>query len=140
VRAPARWQVVIPAGAGGAKIGQLLADAGVIKSAGAYRDAAAANAKSTKVQPGTYTLKKQMSAAAALDMLLDPKSRKRNRVSSRRARPPRRSSPWSPKATKIPLAELQAAARSGKALGLPGYADGKARGSSTRRPTTSSRA
>jgi UPF0755 protein len=121
-------EVVIPAGAGGAKIGQLLADAGVIKSAGAYRDAAAANAKSTKVQPGTYTLKKQMSAAAALDMLLDPKSRKRNRVLVPEGKTTKEILALVAKATKIPLAELQAAARSGKALGLPGYADGKAEG------------
>jgi UPF0755 protein len=120
--------VVIPPGAGGAKIGQLLAAAGVIKSASAYREAAAANEKSTKVQPGTYTLRREMKAATALDMLLDPKNRQRHRVVIAEGLTTKQILAEVAKKTKIPMAELQAAAKSGKALGLPSYADGKAEG------------
>ncbi|WP_103063372.1 endolytic transglycosylase MltG [Actinomyces qiguomingii] len=67
--------VTIPDGATGADIGQILADADVVATAGAFRDAYAANSKSGNIQAGTYTLKKHMSAANAVALLLDPSSR-----------------------------------------------------------------
>ncbi|MFI1202258.1 endolytic transglycosylase MltG [Streptomyces sp. BHT-5-2] len=69
-------QVEIPDGVPISQMGTILARDGVIKSAGAFTEAAAADdKKSRSLQPGTYTLRKQMSAAAALDLMLDPKSR-----------------------------------------------------------------
>ena len=52
----------------------------VVASAGAFRTAAAQDTRSRSVQPGFYRLRQQMSAAAALDLLLDPASRARSRV------------------------------------------------------------
>lgn len=64
-------------GESGAQIAQSLVKQDVIKSVDAFNTAAAANSKSASIQPGTYRLKSQMSAASALSALLD----KQNRVS-----------------------------------------------------------
>jgi UPF0755 protein len=56
-------------------IGSTLQKAGVVKSEQAFVDAANANSDSQGIQPGTYTLRRHMSAKSALALLLDPKSR-----------------------------------------------------------------
>lgn len=68
-------QVKIPSGASGRTIARVLAAAGVVKTEVAFIDAAKKDPRSTAVQPGTYALRDKMSAAAALGLLLDPKSR-----------------------------------------------------------------
>jgi len=68
-------QIKIPDGASGRTIARLLTTAGVVKTESAYLDAANGDKRSLSVQPGTYGLRKQMSGAAALSLLLDPKSR-----------------------------------------------------------------
>ncbi|MDY3677772.1 MAG: endolytic transglycosylase MltG [Actinomyces urogenitalis] len=67
--------VTIPEGASGGEIGQILKDAGVVATVGAFTDAYAANSNASKIQAGTYTLRLQMSAANAVAALLDPASR-----------------------------------------------------------------
>lgn len=67
--------VEIPAGAGGGQIGQILADADVVASAEAFATLAAADPRSTGIQPGTYSMAQQMSSSAALERLVDPASR-----------------------------------------------------------------
>ncbi|WP_172120085.1 endolytic transglycosylase MltG [Actinomyces faecalis] len=67
--------VTIPEGASGSEIGQILKDAGVVATVGAFTDAYAANSNASKIQAGTYTLRLQMSAANAVAALLDPASR-----------------------------------------------------------------
>ncbi|WEB43678.1 endolytic transglycosylase MltG [Streptomyces yunnanensis] len=68
-------QVDIPDGVPLSEMGTILARDGVIKSAGAFTEAARDNKKAQSLQPGTYSLRKQMSAASAIDLMLDPKSR-----------------------------------------------------------------
>ncbi|MFI9048939.1 endolytic transglycosylase MltG [Streptomyces sp. NPDC053427] len=69
-------QVEIPDGSLASDMGEILAKKGVIKSAKAFSDAASEDdKKSRSLQPGTYSLHKHMSAAAAMEMMLDPKSR-----------------------------------------------------------------
>ncbi|MFG2402267.1 endolytic transglycosylase MltG [Streptomyces lydicus] len=68
-------QVDIPDGSPISNMGEILAKNGVIKSAGAFNEAAGENKKSGLLQPGTYSLRKHMSAAAAMELMLDPKSR-----------------------------------------------------------------
>ncbi|MFF4659913.1 endolytic transglycosylase MltG [Streptomyces sp. NPDC001381] len=63
--------VQIPEGAGGAAIGRLLKDAGVVKSVDAFVSAATNNPDGDKIQAGAYILKKEMSAKAAVEMMLD---------------------------------------------------------------------
>lgn len=66
--------VEIPKGASGAEIGRRLKDAGVVKSVDAFVAAQVQNPDSGSIQAGAYLLKKQMSAASAVEMMLDPKS------------------------------------------------------------------
>ncbi|MEV5516823.1 endolytic transglycosylase MltG [Streptomyces flaveolus] len=67
--------VTIPEGAGGATIGQELKRQGVVKSVDAFISAQQSNPNGKSIQDGVYTLQKEMSAASAVQMLLDPKSR-----------------------------------------------------------------
>ncbi|MFG3006247.1 endolytic transglycosylase MltG [Streptomyces calvus] len=67
--------VEIPKGALGYKIGQVLKDAGVVKSVDAFVAAQQSNPQGKTIQDGVYTLEKQMSAASAVDLMLSPKSR-----------------------------------------------------------------
>ncbi|MFC5199713.1 endolytic transglycosylase MltG [Streptomyces kaempferi] len=66
--------VNIPKGAGGFAIAQALKQAGVIKSVDAFVSAQQTNPDGTKIQAGAYLLKKEMSAASAVKLMLDPKS------------------------------------------------------------------
>ncbi|MER7788676.1 endolytic transglycosylase MltG [Streptomyces sp. NPDC097640] len=66
--------VEIPAEASVTAMGNILKDKGVVKSTGAFIEAADANPKGGSIQPGSYTLRKQMSAAAAVKLMIDPAS------------------------------------------------------------------
>jgi UPF0755 protein len=67
--------VIIPGGASASQIASILNSDGVVASAGAFTDAANANANSKNIQPGSYVLKKHMSAKSAIVALLNPASR-----------------------------------------------------------------
>jgi UPF0755 protein len=101
---------------------------GVVKSEKAFRDVAKSDGRSAGIQPGKYKLRKQMSAASALDLLLDPGSR----VVTKFTLPEGLSVAEALKiiSTKsgTPLATMQAAARNTAALGLPPYAKGHLEG------------
>ncbi|MFD8424871.1 endolytic transglycosylase MltG [Streptomyces sp. NPDC059668] len=66
--------VNIPKGAGGFAIAQALKEKGVIKSVDAFVSAQQTNPDGTKIQAGAYLLRKEMSAASAVKLMLDPKS------------------------------------------------------------------
>ncbi|PRY61448.1 UPF0755 protein [Knoellia remsis] len=113
----------------GEAIATALRDAGVVKTRSAYLEASAADPElSAKIQPGTYTLKKEMKASEAFGFLANPD----NRTVARAVIPeglwvseiiPRLS-----KATTIPVADYEAALKDPEALGLPSAADGKVEG------------
>ncbi|AUG75968.1 hypothetical protein CFP65_1051 [Kitasatospora sp. MMS16-BH015] len=65
-------QVSVAQGASLTQIGQALVKNGVVASTRAFTEAAAHSAAGTRIQPGVYQLKQQMSAANALNVLLDP--------------------------------------------------------------------
>ncbi|GAA2414433.1 endolytic transglycosylase MltG [Streptomyces coeruleofuscus] len=67
--------VEIPEGALGYKIGQVLKDAGVVKSVDAFVAAQQGNPEGKSIQDGVYTLQKQMSADSAVELMLSPESR-----------------------------------------------------------------
>ncbi|MFH8801533.1 endolytic transglycosylase MltG [Streptomyces sp. NPDC017936] len=66
--------VEVPKGAGGAEIGRVLKEAGVVKSVDAFVSAFTSNPEGDRIQAGAYILKKEMSASSAVEMMLDPKS------------------------------------------------------------------
>ncbi|MEU9152099.1 endolytic transglycosylase MltG [Streptomyces sp. NPDC048417] len=67
--------VEIPKGAGGYDIGRRLKEAGVVKSVDAFVAAQSQNPDGKTIQAGAYLLKKEMSAASAVQLMLDPKSK-----------------------------------------------------------------
>ena len=105
-----------------------LAEMGVVKSAAAFRKVAANDEDAAKLQPGYYQLHERMSAAAALDLLLDPSSRLRGRATIPEGSTVQQVLAILAKNTEVPAADLQAAAKNPAALGLPPYANGKLEG------------
>jgi UPF0755 protein len=108
-------------------IGQTLTQAGVVKSVKAYADAAKANPHGNDVQPGSYKLARQMRARDALSALLatDAAGNLVNKISFRVTVPEGTISTVAfaliSKATKIPVADFQAAAKDPIALGVPDW-------------------
>lgn len=103
-------------------VARTLAKAGVVKSPKAFVSVAQNDPRSTTLQPGTYRLRKQMKASVALDLLFDPLSRLRSRVTLPEGLSVAQSLDRIFGATGIPLAELRAAAKDTTELGLPAYA------------------
>ncbi|MBG0831279.1 endolytic transglycosylase MltG [Planomonospora sp. ID67723] len=99
----------------------------VVKSADAFVDAIAAAGKSGSLHPGVYTLRKQMSAAAAVEML-DPSKQLLERVTLKEGLRLSDTLATLAKATGKPLKEFEQAAKDTSALGLPDYAKGRLEG------------
>ncbi|MGD3108607.1 endolytic transglycosylase MltG [Streptomyces sp. YGL11-2] len=115
-------QVVIPDGVPLSEMGAILAKDDVIKSAGAFTEAADNNKASRSLQPGTYSLRKQMSAAAAIDLMLDPKSR--NGLTIREGLRASAVYEMIDKKLKLKAGTTKEVAKSqAKNLGLPSWAD-----------------
>lgn len=120
--------VTIPADANGRAIGETLEKAGVIKSAGAFVDAAREDSRAQSIQPGSYLMAEHQPAKAAIDYLANP----RNRVVKRVTVPEgmRASEVYAvlSKASGLPVADYQKAAKDTAALALPSSAKGNVEG------------
>lgn len=69
-------EVEITSGMAGSQIGETLVEAGVVKSTSSFTSVAQSQPdKASAIQPGTYSMRKEMSASSAFDRLLDPKAR-----------------------------------------------------------------
>jgi UPF0755 protein len=115
-------------GDSGLTIAEGLVKADVVKSSKAYLDAAKSDPKSTGIQPGTYQLKKQMSAQEALAVLIDPKHRITTDVTIREGLWASEVYDALSKQTGLPVADYEKAAKDGAALGLPDSAKGNVEG------------
>lgn len=105
-----------------------LAAAGVVKTAGAFQRAAAADQRSLTIQPGLYRLHRHMSAAAALALMLDPTSLIENRVAIPEGSTAKEILALVASGAGISAAQLTAALHNPAALGLPSYANGRPEG------------
>lgn len=127
---PGSGSVVIEVHSGDSSsvIGETLEQAGVVKSANAFTDAARSDERSRGIQVGYYQLKKQMKASAALAVLVNPK----NLVQATVVVPEGFRVKDVVKAivakTDITKAQLMAALAKPAALGLPASAGGKVEG------------
>ncbi len=117
-------QVVVNDGDTGRAIGATLEKAGVVKTSKAFLDAAAADSRSAAIQPGSYTMKKEMSAKGALAILIDTANRTVPRVTIREGLWKNEIFAALSEGTGVPVADYQAAAKDPGALGLPAYAKG----------------
>ncbi|WP_016905491.1 endolytic transglycosylase MltG [Streptomyces xiaopingdaonensis] len=118
-------QVEIPDGAVLSDMGRLLTKEDVVKSSGAFVEAAEADEKAQAIQPGTYTLRKRMSGEAAVAMMLDPQSQNGFIV----AEGLRASKIYQLVDEKLEVSKgtTKKAANSGD-IGLPSWAEGKPEG------------
>ncbi|WP_433294980.1 endolytic transglycosylase MltG [Actinoplanes sp. CA-030573] len=103
------------------EIGNTLVDSDVVKSTKAFVNAADANPKGKNIQSGTYNLRKQMSAKNAVTALLDPKARITSGVTIKEGQTALQIYATLSKATKIPIADFQEAAKEPKALGIQDF-------------------
>jgi UPF0755 protein len=120
--------VVVERGDTASEIARTLQNAGVVKTAKAFVAAARTSPESASIQPGSYQLRKQMSAADALALLLDPASRQTAGVTIREGLRLDETLDELVKRTGIPLADYRRALANPAAIGLPSYAKGKAEG------------
>ncbi|MBV9293304.1 MAG: endolytic transglycosylase MltG [Frankiales bacterium] len=102
-------------------IGQTLVHDGVVRSVGAFTDAANGT---TAIGPGLYRLRHQMKASLAVSLLLDPKSLVQSRVTIPEGRRLRDILSTIAQNTQISLSSLQAAAKQPQALGVPSWGSG----------------
>jgi UPF0755 protein len=109
-------------------IARTLVNADVIASEPPFVKAANAHADATNVQPGVYTLHKEMSGEAALALLLDTKDSLLSRLTLPEGLTAATTLAKIAASTHTPLAALKAAAADPVAIGLPAYAHGKVEG------------
>jgi peptidoglycan lytic transglycosylase G len=121
-------KVTIANGASTTSIARTLAAADVVKSTSAFVEAAGKDPRARAIQPGRYTLRKQMSGASALTLLLDPRSRDVRRVLLREGLRQTQVVALLAKASGRPVAEYTRALAAPQALGLPAAAHGRAEG------------
>ncbi len=121
-------QVVVNPGDVGRAIGATLERAGVVKSAKAFADAADENPDGGNIQPGTYSLPRQLKASDAVTFLLDPAHRSVPRLTLREGLWMSETFAELARQTGTPVADYQAAAKDPTALGLPAAAKGNVEG------------
>lgn len=112
-------QVTIKQGDTGSAIARTLADAGVTRTPDAFYQLLLSTKPDPNLQPGVYQLRKHMSAASALTLLEDPKSKLAHTLLIREGDREATILQNASTATGIPLAQLKAAAASPAKFGLP---------------------
>ncbi|MFC7331274.1 endolytic transglycosylase MltG [Marinactinospora rubrisoli] len=117
-------EIVVGSGDTGTDVGETLEEAGVVASVRAFTNAL----DGAHLAPGTYRLREQMSADAAMELLMDPESRIGVRVTIREGLRASQILAELSEATEIPLEEFEAAYEDTAALELPSYAEKGAEG------------
>ncbi len=121
--------VIVDAGDSGRTIAESLESAGVVKTTSAFIDAVNAEPQAAAgIQPGSYTLKRQMSAPDALAILADPANRSIPRVTIPEGLWASEVYARLSKGTDTPLAAYTKAAKKPGSLGLPPAARGRVEG------------
>ncbi|MDQ3456136.1 MAG: endolytic transglycosylase MltG [Actinomycetota bacterium] len=121
-------EIRINSGDTASDIATALLDSDVIASERAFQNAATANPDSRAIQPGLYSVRMEMSAEAALQLLLDPASRVTDLVTIPEGFTVEQILPALAEATDIALGDYQAAAGDVAGIGLPRYAQGRLEG------------
>jgi len=114
--------VVVERGDTLTEIGQKLAEAGVVMSADAFINAASVDDRATKIGPGKYTLRRQMSSTAAIELMLDPSSREASRLVLPEGLRLDQTVAESAEVTGLPRSDFEQALAAPASLGLPEWA------------------
>jgi UPF0755 protein len=109
------------------EIGRTLKELGVVASVDAWLEATKKEPKSKTIGPGLYDMRKEMSAQAAVDRMIDPDARITNKLLLREGLRFSESIETIADATGISKKKLVAASTGGQ-IGLPKYADDNAEG------------
>lgn len=124
--------VEIPKGASLGRIADLLVEAGVVKTAAAFVDVAEGDPRAKRIGPGDYAMLREMSAAAALDRLVDPASAINDRVVLPEGLTKSQSIAAIAKGTGLPVEDVRASVSAAESnpgpAGVPVYARGNAEG------------
>ena len=110
------------------RMGDNLEEAGVVKSAEAFTDAASEEPEATGIQVGWYEMKKEMKASDALAILIDTDNRISNVVTVPEGLRVTAMVDLLAERTDFSKKQLNAAVKDTEALGLPDYADGNPEG------------
>jgi UPF0755 protein len=111
-----------------AAMGRGLKAKGVVASVEAFTDEAAADPDSTSIQVGSYEMKKQMPAADALEILMDPDNILKNTVTIPEGLRVEDITALLADHTDYGQAEFERVLDNPEALGLPDYAEGNPEG------------
>lgn len=120
--------VVVSRGDTLTEIGAKLQDAGVIAASESFVNAASVDDRSSTIGPGRYTLKRQMSAIAALDLMLDPVSRADSRLVLPEGLRLEQTVSIAADATNLPKSDFQKVLQKPGQLGLPAWAKDRPEG------------
>jgi UPF0755 protein len=110
------------------QIADSLAKADVVRSAAVFLAAAEGDDRANAIAPGTYTMRQQMSADAALTLMLDPASHLGSRVAVPEGLTVKETVALIARSTKITAASLVKALKRPDEIGLPEQANGNAEG------------
>ncbi|MBC9225280.1 endolytic transglycosylase MltG [Aeromicrobium sp. 636] len=121
-------EVTIPSGASGIDIARILAKDDVVKSSEAFYQLSLSDSRAQQVQPGTYRLRKQMSAEAALTVLVDPSARIQAKFTVPEGARVGQIVEIISKNTELKAEDLEAALDDPATIGLPDYANGNPEG------------
>jgi UPF0755 protein len=120
--------IEVPAGANGQQIADILASKDVVKSAEAFYQLSLNDSRAQSIQPGFYQLRKQMSAEAALNALVDRKNRVEGRVAVPEGANVDQIVKLIAQGSEISEKDVVAALEKPKSLGLPPDAGGNPEG------------
>ncbi|MGL5912494.1 MAG: endolytic transglycosylase MltG, partial [Phycicoccus sp.] len=121
--------VVVKPGETGEEIATTLRDAGVTKTRTAYLQAATADPEAAAaIQAGTYAMLRGMTGSDAFQALTDPANRTASGTVVREGLWASEIFAVLSKASGTPVAEYEAAAKDGAAIGLPAEAEGSVEG------------
>ncbi|MCT1866036.1 endolytic transglycosylase MltG [Dermabacter sp. p3-SID358] len=112
-------EIVVNNGDTGSDIAETLVKAGVIKTKGPFVNAFSASQDAANITPGTYKLRKQMSGASALRLLLDPASRVGIRVTFPEGQTAQKMYERLSEATGLPVEDFEKAGADYEARGVP---------------------
>lgn len=109
-------------------IGNTLVSSGVIKSTDAFLTESALNESSNSIGPGRYTLRLEMSAKEALNLMLDPQSRSDSRLVLPEGLRLDQTLQVSADASGIALSDFEEAIDNSEQLQLPEWAESRPQG------------
>lgn len=121
-------QVVVERGDSLTAIARTLVAAGVVQSTDAFLNAAEAESRSASIGPGRYVLRSQMSGVGALDLMLSPQSRAKNRLVLPEGLSLEKTIDAASEATDLPKSDFQAVLDKPDSLGLPDWSTGRPEG------------